>query len=101
MFNYEFLKIDYLNYSSLLYYACEFHMLASDGATLTSFFIGFLFVFLLFIDGKAVPLDATAVSTDIVRDPSPASNVNVRVAWNLILNHQNMLMWVSGKMKLW
>ena len=28
MFNYEFLKIDYLNYSSLLYYACEFHILA-------------------------------------------------------------------------
>ncbi len=37
MFNYEFLKIDYLNYSSLLYYACEFYILAPDGATLTSF----------------------------------------------------------------
>ena len=46
------------------------------------FFIAFLLVFLLVIDGKAVPLDAAVVSTNIVRDPPPAYNVTVRVAWD-------------------
>ena len=46
------------------------------------FFIAFLLIFLLFIDGKAVPLDAMVVSTSIVQDPPPASNVTVRVAWD-------------------
>jgi hypothetical protein len=46
------------------------------------FFIAFLLIFLLFIDGKAVPLDATVVSTNTVRDPPPASNVTARVTWD-------------------
>ncbi len=45
------------------------------------FFITFLLIFLSFIDGKAVPLDDTIVSTNIVLDPPPASNVTVSVKW--------------------
>ncbi len=45
------------------------------------FFITFLLVFLSFIDGNAVLLDDTVVSTNIVLDPPPASNVTVSVKW--------------------
>ena len=46
------------------------------------FFIAFALILLSFIDGKAVPFDAAVVSTNIVRDPPPAANVTVRVAWD-------------------
>jgi hypothetical protein len=46
------------------------------------FFIASLLVVLLFIDGKAVPLDAAVVSTNILQDPPAAYNVSVRVAWD-------------------
>ncbi|CAF0999963.1 unnamed protein product [Didymodactylos carnosus] len=41
------------------------------------FLITFLLIFLSFGDEKAVPLDATVVSTNIVLDPPPANNVTV------------------------
>ena len=46
------------------------------------FFIAILLICFLFIDGKAVPLDVPVVSTKIVRDPPPATNVTVKVAWD-------------------
>lgn len=44
-------------------------------------FIAALLLFLSFIDGNVVPLDDTVVSTNIVLDPPPASNVTVGVKW--------------------
>lgn len=42
----------------------------------------FFIVFLSFTDGKTVPLDATVVSTNIVRDSPSATTVNFRIAWD-------------------
>ena len=44
-------------------------------------FIVVLLVLLSFIDGKEVSSDDTVVSTNIVLDPPPASNMTVSVKW--------------------
>ena len=41
-----------------------------------------LLLFLSFIDGKVVPFDDMVVSTNLVLDPPPASNVTVSVKWD-------------------
>lgn len=46
------------------------------------FFIAFLLVLVSFIDGKAVPLDVSVVSSKTVRDPPPATNVTAMVVWD-------------------
>lgn len=44
-------------------------------------FIAILVVFLSVSDGKVVSSDDTVISTNIVLDPPPASNVTVIVKW--------------------